>query len=108
MRTRPRPSKPATSAVLPYCVGSDDGAFSQLIQEMRIRAGMTFREVSERMGVSENAVHQYFYRKRGAGGTSTLRWFLRYADACGCEVSVSFPKDGHTRKAVISHGERAW
>ena len=92
-------------AMRPYRVGSEDGAFAKLIQEMRLRAGLTFRELAEKMEVSENAVHQYFYRKRGDRGSSTMRWFLRYAEACECEVVVQFPKEPD-RKLVMTHGPR--
>jgi transcriptional regulator with XRE-family HTH domain len=71
---------------------TDGEAFAALLQEMRDRAGLTVPEVAHRMGVEPNAVHQYFYRKRGVGGTSTMRWFTRYAEACGCEVRLTFPE----------------
>ena len=64
---------------------------------------MTVRGVAERMGVTESSVHQYFYRQRGDLGSSTLRWFLRYADACGCEVSVSYPEGRKGRRAMMRH-----
>ena len=82
---------------------TDGEAFAALLQEMRDRAGLTVPEVAHRMGVEPNAVHQYFYRKRGVGGTSTMRWFTRYAEACGCEVSVSYPEGRKGRRAMMRH-----
>jgi transcriptional regulator with XRE-family HTH domain len=76
---------------LTYAVVTESGEFSRVIQEMRLRAGLSFRELSERMGVSVGAIHQYFYRYRGDKGSSTIKWFLRYARACGCEVTLTFP-----------------
>jgi transcriptional regulator with XRE-family HTH domain len=67
-------------------VVESDGV-SALLQEMRQAAGLTVREVAERMHVSEGAVHQYLYRRRGLRGTSSLRWFLKYAEACGCGIA---------------------
>jgi transcriptional regulator with XRE-family HTH domain len=74
-------------------VCAEDGAFARVVQEMRVRAGLTIQELAEQMGVSKGAVHQYLYRLRGDGGTSTLRWFLRCASVCRCEVTVKFPAE---------------
>jgi transcriptional regulator with XRE-family HTH domain len=83
-------------------------AFSELLQEMRLRAGLTIPELAARMDVEANALHQYFYRKRGVGGTSTIRWFLRFAEACGCGVTVTFPVSERAgRKAVMRYGSEA-
>ena len=69
----------------------DAGTFAEFLQEVRAAAGLTVREVATRMGVSEGGVSQYLYRRRGKGGTSSLRWFLRYLAACDCAVSVTMP-----------------
>jgi hypothetical protein len=79
------------------------GAFAEVLQEMRLRSGMTIREIADVLGISTGSVHQYFYRQRGDLGSSTLRWFLRYADACGCEVSVSYPEGRKGRRAMMRH-----
>ena len=82
-----------------------EGEFSRILQEMRLRSGLTVREVSERMGVTESSVHQYLYRQRGARGTSTVKWLLRYAEACGCGVRVTFPESAEVqRRARMTYG----
>jgi transcriptional regulator with XRE-family HTH domain len=75
--------------------------WSELLQEMRLRAGLTVRELADRMGVTPGAIHQYYYNKRGVGGTSTVRWFMRYAEACGCRVSLTYPRSDRPQKRVI-------
>ena len=92
---------------LTYRLGEDPEGFAELLQEMKLRAALTVPELAARMGVAANAVHQYFYKKRGVGGTSTMRWFLRYAEACGCEVTLRFPKPemGHDRVGLV-YGSR--
>ena len=91
-----------------YAIQSNPRAFGELLQEMRLRAGLTIPALAARMDVEANALHQYFYRKRGVGGTSTVRWFLRFAEACGCGVTVTFPVSARAgRKAVMRHGAEA-
>ena len=79
--------------------GLEGADFVVLLEEMRSRAGLSIPQIAAGLGVYPNAVYQYFHKKRGRGGTSTLRWFLRYASACGCEVTLTFPvpKRGRTR-----------
>ena len=76
---------------LPVEVTRESDRFSRLLREMRKRSRLTTVELAGRMGISPSSVTQYFYRKRGAGGTSTVRWFLRFASACGCRVYVTYP-----------------
>ena len=88
---------------LTYGVAENPEGFAKLLQEMKLRASLTAPEIAAKLGVTPNAVHQYFYKKRGAGGTSTMKWFVRYAEACGCEVVVTFPppKTGQDRARLI-------
>jgi len=79
-----------------YALGADPAGFAALLQEMRSRAGLTIAAVCVKLGTRPGTMYQYFYKKRGVGGTSTMRWFLRYAEACGCEVTVTFPQQGRT------------
>tara|TARA_R110000824_G_scaffold225516_1_gene413104 strand:+ start:191 stop:487 length:297 start_codon:yes stop_codon:yes gene_type:complete len=81
-----------------------EGEFSRVVQEMRLRAGLTIPELAEKMGVTKGAVHQYLYRLRGDGGTSTMKWFLRLARVCRCEVTVTFP--AVTDRARRRYGDR--
>jgi hypothetical protein len=98
-RTRGKPSE----VPLTFGVAENREGFAALLQEMKLRAGVTGAELAAKMGVTPNAVHQYFYKKRGAGGTSTMRWFVRFAEACGCEVVVTFPppKTGQDRARIV-------
>ena len=77
-----------------YALGADPAGFAAFLQEMRSRAGLTIAAVCAKLGTRPGTMYQYFYKKRGMGGSSTMRWFLRYAEACGCEVTVRFPESG--------------
>jgi len=100
---RPAGEGPETE-VLTYPGIVEEGEFSRLLQEMRLRSGLTFRALARKMGVSESSVHQYFYRQRGGTGSSTVRWLVRCAEACGCEVVVRFPPSTRRgRRAVMRH-----
>jgi hypothetical protein len=87
----PRPHGVETTEVLASEVVERVGEFARVVQEMRLRAGLTIPELAEGLGVSVGAVHQYLYRMRGDGGASTMRSFLRLAAVCRCEVTVRFP-----------------
>jgi AcrR family transcriptional regulator len=82
------------SQVVDYALGVDPAGYAALLQEMRSRAGLTIAAVCQKLDMRPGTMYQYFYKKRGVGGTSTMRWFLRYAEACGCEVTVRFPESG--------------
>ena len=68
-----------------------DQEFASILQALRLRAGLSIRQVAERMGVSIGSVSQYLYRRRGVDGTGTVQWFLRYVAACGGDVSLTMP-----------------
>ena len=87
--------------------GASHEGFAELLQEMKLRAAMTVPELAARMGVAPNAVHQYFYKKRGAGGTSTMKWFLRYAEVCGCRVTLTFPDREQRSSTPLTRGTAA-
>jgi transcriptional regulator with XRE-family HTH domain len=86
-----RPSVVSESESMPIEVTRDEDRFARLLREMRKRSNLTTKELAERLAVTPGSIAQYFYRKRGVGGTSTLRWFLRFASACGCRVYVTYP-----------------
>ena len=81
------------SAGVKYEITQDQEGFGGLLKSMRERSMLTTKMLAGRLGGKPASVNQYLYRKRGQGGTSTLRWFLRFAEACGCKVYVTFPSE---------------
>ena len=55
-----------------------------LLQEMRIRAGLTISQVAEKMGVTQPAISKL---EKNASRASFLT-LHRYAHACGAELRV--------------------
>lgn len=86
-----------------FAVAADPKSFGHLLTTMRQRSLLTTRMLAAKLGVAPASVNQYFYRKRGSGGTSTLKWFLRFAEACGCKVYITFPvgKPSHVPEGVV-------
>jgi hypothetical protein len=80
-----------------YAVTRDGPAFAQLLRDMQRHAGLSTRGMARKLGIEPNSITQYLYRKRGQGGSSTLRWFLRFAEACGCRVYLVFPSPDSVR-----------
>lgn len=74
-----------------FDIVTDKKRFATLIREMRVQSMLPTRILANRLGVRQASLNQYFYRKRGSGGTSTLKWFLRFAEACGCRIYITFP-----------------
>lgn len=68
---------------------------------MRRRSGLTTRMLAAKLGIAPMSINEYFYRKRGVGGTSTLKWFLRLAEACGCKVYITFPGEDHAKRVDV-------
>jgi len=81
-----------------YAVAADPRSFSALLGTMRERSMLTTRMLAAKLGVAPASINQYFYRKRGAGGSSTIKWFLRYAEACGCKVYITFPGENDAKR----------
>ena len=82
---------------IPYELTLHGGAFAALLKEMQRRSTLSTRALSKKLGVEPNSINQYFYKKRGMGGSSTMKWFLRFAEACGCRVYLTFPSDREVR-----------
>ena len=112
----PRYNLDTVAEYLPMEAVPDDADFAELLQALRVRAGLTVREVAERMGVSVGNVSQYLYRRRGRGGNGTLRWFLRFLEACDSSMILAIPpRRGHyaqqrtpTTDRSGSAGDRRW
>ena len=75
---------------LVYTVEGGDKSVHKLLQDMRLASGLSLRALAERMGIQRGSLNQYFWQRRG-GGSSRLSWFLRFAEACGCKVWLTFP-----------------
>jgi transcriptional regulator with XRE-family HTH domain len=92
---------------LPYAAMEEEGEFARVLQEMRLRAGVTVKDLAETMGITTGSLHQYLYRQRGDGGSSTMRWFLRYVEACGGAVTLTYPTtDSPRRQARVGYQVR--
>ena len=81
-----------------FDIVTDKKRFATLIREMRVQSMLPTRILANRLGVRQASLNQYFYRKRGSGGTSTLKWFLRFAEACGCRLYLTFPTERELRR----------
>ena len=100
--TRPLRSREAVERRgISYAVAADPKSFGELLGAMRQRSMLTTRMLAAKLGVVPASINQYFYRKRGKGGTSTLKWFLRYAEACGCKVYITFPGESHAKQVDL-------
>lgn len=88
---RPKPSEERRGQGVPYELTLNGAAFAQLLKEMQRRSTLSTRSLAKKLGIEPNSINQYFYKKRGMGGTSTIRWFLRFAEACGCRLYLTFP-----------------
>ena len=84
------PSVERRSKRLVYTVEGGDKLIHRLLQDMRASSGLSLRALAERMGIERGSLNQYFWQRRG-GGSSRLSWFLRFAEACGCRVWLTFP-----------------
>ena len=81
-----------------YALTRDGGAFATLLRDMQRHASLTTRALARKLGIEPNSINQYLYKKRGRGGTSTLKWFLRFGEACGCRVHLTFPSPEDIRR----------
>lgn len=69
----------------------DGAALAQLIVKIRKRSGLSRAELARRLGVKPSSLKQYENGRRGRYGKAGLRWFVRLAEGCGCEVSLELP-----------------
>lgn len=86
----PLPSTAATSSNLSFPltpVVCDDRAISKLLEVVLSKGGRTIPGVARELGVGDNAIRQYI---RGYRVNPSLKWFLRFAEICGAEVSIKF------------------
>ena len=65
--------------------------FVQKLKAMKQQSGLSTRAIAKRMGIQRESLNQYFWMRRGKGGSGRLSWFLRYAEATGCSVWLTYP-----------------
>jgi hypothetical protein len=93
-----KPAAEVQSRGVSYELTLHGGAFAALLKEMQRRSTLSTRALSKKLGVEPNSINQYFYKKRGMGGSSTMKWFLRFAEACGCRLYLTFPTERELRR----------
>ena len=96
-----RTSKRLTNGIV---AGEFDMA--RLLKTMRHASGLSIRAVAERMGIEKTSLTQYFWAKRGNRGTSRLEWFLRYAEATGCTIWITFPSAEEQVRLQAAHPDK--
>lgn len=93
-----KPAAKIASRGISYELTLHGEAFAALLKEMQRRSTLTTRALSKKLGVEPNSINQYYYKKRGMGGSSTIKWFLRFAEACGCRLYLTFPTERELRQ----------
>jgi len=76
-----------------------DLALGQLIYDLRTEAGLSQRELAERMGTTQSVISRL---EEGGGARNRLDTLARVASALGRHLVVSFPRDvpAHLEDAV--------
>lgn len=97
-------SRPGTRLKASVVAGEYD--MSRLLKKMRHASGLSVRAVAERMGIQRESLNQYYWQKRGRKGSSRLEWFLRYAEATGCTIWLTFPSQDDQIKLQAEHPTR--
>ena len=72
-------------------------AVGRMLKDMKKASGLTTRQIADKLGLTREALNQHFWRY-GKGGTSNLLWFLRFAEAVGVDVWLSFPSEYESNK----------
>jgi ribosome-binding protein aMBF1 (putative translation factor) len=85
---RPQPSPAAREAI------EQDLALGQLIYDLRTQAGLSQRELAERMGTTQSVISRL---EEGGGARNRLDTLARVASALGRHLVISFPEQVPTR-----------
>lgn len=83
----PRPAEKAIAA--PRVMTTDEGGSRQVFRALKQVAGLTEREIAERMAIPQQSVSVVL---TGHTQRPTLWWVVRFVAACGGRVLVEFPK----------------
>lgn len=102
----PRTNGTATdrrSRLLKAEVVAKEQGMGRLLRAMRDASGLTTRQIAKRMGIEKESLAQRYWERTGKGGTSRLDWFLRYAEATGCRIYVTYPsmKEQYQLRLVV-------
>ena len=90
-----------TSRALKAEVLAGPYGMGRLMKAMREASGLTTRQIAMKMGIARESLSQYFWQRVGKGGSSRLSWFLRFSDACGCRVYITFPSLEEQHQMVV-------
>lgn len=86
----PTSSIPTFRSLTPLTpVVCDDRAISRMVELLISRSGLSIREIARRLGIYPSTLHQY---KSGRRVRPSLIWFVRFASACGAEVTLRWPE----------------
>lgn len=83
-KNRPAPTDQARTDV------ENDLALGQLIYDLRTQAGLSQRELAERMGTTQSVISRL---EEGGGARNRLDTLARVATALDRHLVVSFPQD---------------
>lgn len=102
-----RLSSDRPSRRLKYDVIAGEFALGKLLKSMKAASGLTTRQIATQMGIEKESLDQYFWSKVAKGGTGRLSWFLRFAEATGCQIWITFPslREQHLLKLKVTGSE---
>ena len=88
----PLPNTPSRNLTknVEFDICEGPGEFGNLLKEMRTKSGMSLPRLARRLDCSYRNLSRFMYTRR-AGGSSTLKWFLRFCEATGCKLYLVFP-----------------
>jgi hypothetical protein len=90
--TPPLPNSPGQkrTTMVDFDICEGPGEFGNLLKEMRTKSGMSLPRLARRLDCSYRNLSRFMYTRR-TGGSSTLKWFLRFCEATGCKLYLVFP-----------------
>jgi hypothetical protein len=88
----PLPNSPGgrRAVQMDFDICDTPGEFGNLLKRMRTKSGLSLPRLARKLDVSYRNLSRFLYTRR-AGGSSTIKWFLRFAEATGCKVYMVFP-----------------
>ena len=88
----PLPNSPGgrRAVQMDFDICDTPGEFGNLLKRMRTKSGLSLPRLARKLDVSYRNLSRFLYTRR-AGGSSTIKWFLRFAEATGCKLYMVFP-----------------